>query len=244
MRFKKYICAVISLIMIFMLCGCARDISEADSRFIKGSEEEVDVLVNGEDESLYFDSTPRNKLTVISSTDMSSLCFSEKSCSVSVFDKSAARLWRSVPLEYIDDEAAVISLELLIDGKEYTLNSQRDSLAMDCASYEIREDGVVVIYSFRRTFSDGTKIDIDVPVEYKTADGAVSVSIDCSAVYDKVSRDSTVIRKIALLPYLGANRDENNGDFILLPDGRRNCHGRLLSEIFNKAAPSKMKSHI
>ncbi len=217
-KFKRFFCLLLSAAMVFLLFGCGRDEKEAASYFVKGSDEQVDVLIDDGDEKIYYDNTAREQLTVVAETDMSALLFSEESCSVSVYDEASGRLWRSIPKSYEGDKASVISLDLLIDGKEYSLNSQRDSKAMDCTSYEVKDDGIVVSYGFRRTFSDGTKIDIDVPVEYTASDGIVSVNIDCSAIEDKGNGD-VVVRSISLLPFLGANRDENKGDYILLPDG-------------------------
>ena len=218
MKFKRYFCLLLSVTMVFLFFGCGRSSKKAASYFVKGSDAKVDAVTDEGNSEIYYDGTARKELTSLEVTDMSSLLFSEKSYSVSVFDEASGRLWRSIPRSYEDDMASVISLDLLVDGKEYTLNSQRDSVAMDCTDYEITENGVSVNYSFRRSLSDGTKIDIDVPVQYTAEDGVISVSIDCSSVADKGKGD-VIIRSVSLLPYFGAARDEKKGDYILLPDG-------------------------
>lgn len=218
-RFKRCLCILTMFSLMLLLFGCSRDVKEADSFLMKISDKQIDVLLENEDESIYCDSTPFKELVRVSKTDMSALCFSEESYGVSVYDAGSNTVWRSLPESYMGEKTGVICLDILIDGSEYTLNSQSDSKAMDCTSYEIKDDGIAITYGFRRTFSDGTKINITVPVEITGSDGTMSISVDCSALKGEGTDSNVVIKSISVLPYLGASQKGEEGDFLLIPDG-------------------------
>lgn len=218
-RFKKYISII--LVGAIMLCfaGCSKDITSADTFFMEKEDAATDVLADTENEQIFCDTTAYDELKVISETDMSELCFSEESLSPSVYDVGSQKLWRSLPEAYSGEKSGVICITLIIGANEYTLNSQSDCKATDGIAYETDGDSIKINYTFSKKLSDGTVIDITVPVLFKGADGTVSVSVDCSAIDMGKTSEGVVLSSISLLPWLGANNGAVEGDFILIPDG-------------------------
>jgi len=218
-RFKKYISIILTAAIMLCFAGCSKDVDTADTFFMKKEDIATDVVAESENTDIFCDVTGFKELVRVSKTDMTALCFSEDSLAVSVYDSGSRKLWRSLPESYTGEKSGVICITLLIDGNEYTLNSQSDCKVSDGISYEINEDSIKINYTFAKKLSDGTCIDITVPVLYKGADGTVSVSVDLSAV-DMGKTDSKVIFKsVSLLPWLGAYTGTSQDDFILIPDG-------------------------
>lgn len=218
-RFKKYISIILAAGIMLCLTACSRDVTSADTFFMKKDDAVTDAVSAVTDTSVFCDTTAFGDLVRVSKTDMTALCFSEDSLSPSVYDSGSNKLWRSLPEVYNGEKTGVISLTLLIGGNEYTLNSQGDCSADGGISYETNEDSVKVSYHFDKKLSDGTVIDITVPVLYKGADGTVSVSVDCSAI-DRGRTDSgVVLSTLSVLPWLGAFTGLSEGDFLLIPDG-------------------------
>ena len=216
---KGYISFIICIALMLTLFGCSKDERKADAFLMKSTDDTAGVVLESDDNSVFTEKTKFKKLKQISESDMVTLCLSEDSYGVSVYDSGSETLWRSIPSEYKGEKTGVILLELLIDGRIYTLNSQSDSKEMGGASYEIKDDSVIVNYSFKRTLSDGTKLDITVPCIFKGSDGTMTVSIDCSELENKSSSENVVIRSLSVLPYFGTGKEGAEGDFILIPDG-------------------------
>lgn len=218
-RFKKYISII--LVGAIMLCfaGCSKDVTSADTFFMEKEDAATDVLATVSDTSLFCDITAFKELVRVSKTDMTALCFSEESLSPSVYDSGSNKLWRSLPEVYMGENAGVICITLLIGGNEYTLNSQSDCKVNDGITYEINEDSIKINYTFNKKLSDGTVIDITVPVLYKGADGTVSVSVDCSAIDMGKTGEGVILSSISLLPWLGAFEGVSEGDFLFISDG-------------------------
>lgn len=217
-KIKRYFSLLLLPACLLLLFGCGKD-GSASSVYIKAGEtvHQVSALLN--DRSLYIDSIKRSDLRQIIRTDMVSLYFGESNCSVSLYEAGSGKLWRSLPEEYIDGAPCVISVNVIIDGKEYTLDSQSDSLGSDTASYEITDNGVLVTYSFRRTMEDGTRLDLTVPAEFISIDGTMVAQIDCRDIAEKENSEGVILRSISLLPYFGSYTQGSTGDYILLPDG-------------------------
>ena len=216
---KRYISIILTAAIMLCLTACSKDVTSADTFLMKKKDAATDASSTVTDTSLFCDTTAFGELIRVSKSDMTALCFSEESLSPSVYDSGSKKIWRSLPESYQNENAAVISLTLLIDGNEYTLDSQSDSRANDGISYEINDDSVKVSYHFDKKLSDGTAIDITVPVIYKGADGTVSVSVDCSAIDTGKTDKGVVLSTLSVLPWLGAYGGISEGDFLLIPDG-------------------------
>lgn len=218
LKIKRCFSLLLVTLCVLLLFGCGKS-STVSSKYIKAGNtvQQVSALVS--DTSLYCDSRKKAELQQISRTDMASLYFGESNCSVSLYEAGSGKLWRSLPEKYIDGAPCVLSLNVIIDGKEYTLDSQSDSLGFDTASYEIKDNGVLVTYSFRRTMEDGTKLDLTVPAEFISTDGTMVAEIDCRNIIGEENSSNVILRSISLLPYFGSYAGGAEGDFILLPDG-------------------------
>lgn len=216
---KGYISFIMCIVLMLTLFGCSKDERKADTFLMKSTDDTAGVILEGDDNSVFTEKTKFKKLKQIAESDMFTLCLSEDSYGVSVYDSGSDTLWRSIPNKYKGEKTGVILLELLVNGRTYVLNSQSDSKEMGGASYEIKEDSVHITYSFKRTLSDGTKIDITVPCIFRGSDGAMTVSIDCSELENKSSSQNVAIKTISVLPYLGTGKQGAQGDFILIPDG-------------------------
>lgn len=216
---KGYICIIMCIALMLSLFGCSEDKAQADTFLMKTGDDTAGLVLDGDDNSVFTEKTLFRNLKEITESDMFRLCFSEESYGISVYDSGSDTLWKSIPRKYKGEKTGVIVLELLIDGKVYTLNSQSDSKEMGGASYETADDGICINYSFKRTLTDGTKIDITVPCAFRASDGTMSVSIDCSALEGKGNSDKVVIKSVSVLPYLATGKEGADGDFILIPDG-------------------------
>ena len=218
-RLKKYICIMLIAATVFCFAGCSEQITSADTFFMERKDIATDVAAEVTDTEIFCDTTGKDKLISVSQTDMSVLYFSEESLAPSVYDSGADKLWRSLPESYMGENAGVICVTLLIGGNEYTLNSQSDCKASDGITYETGDDSIKTDYRFSKKLSDGTVIDITVPVVYKGVDGTVSVSVDCSAIDMGKTSEGIVLTSLSVLPWLGAEGTAGEGDFLLIPDG-------------------------
>lgn len=216
---KKYISIILTAAMLLCLTACSRDVASADTFLMKKKDAATETVSAVTDTSVFCDTTAFSELVRVSKTDMTALCFSKDSLSPSVYDSGSKKLWRSLPEGYQGESTGVIGITLLIDGNEYSLDSQSDCSVNGGISYEINEDSVSVSYHFDKKLSDGTVIDITVPVTYRGADGTVSVSVDCSAIDMGKTDKGVVLSTLSVLPWLGAYSGISEGDFLLIPDG-------------------------
>lgn len=216
---RRYICILLALLLCVSLFGCGKGNKSAGRYLMKHRQVSMEASAELQDDAVFSDSASLKNLKRISDTDMAALCLNESNCSVSVYDSGSGKIWRSLPEKYDGEKTGVICITLLIDGNEYVLNSQSDSFALDLCSYEIKEDGIIVSYSFKTAMEDGTKIDFTIPVEFKGTDGAMTAEIDCASLEGTDNDKSVVLKSISLLPYFGAFTEGEEGDFLVLPDG-------------------------
>lgn len=213
---KKAIAISLILIMLFTLTACSSTNSAVYVQTIADETQATSTALA--DESLYLSYKSRDDLTRVSRTDMSVLYFDEQTYSISVYDANSTVLWNSLPSEYLGEACAMVTVDLMIDGHEYTLNSQDDSLAQDLASYEIIDSTIKINYGFQTTIA-GEDVNFTLPLEFVAEDGKLTVKLDCSGLYDNLDIKDVVITNINLLPYFGSNTENNEGDYIVIPDG-------------------------
>ena len=218
-RLKRYISIILTLAIMLCFAGCSEDVTTADTFFMEKQDAATDASAEITDTGIYCDATALDELTEISQTDMSTLYFNEKTLLPSVYDSGADRIWRALPEEYTGEKSGVILITVLAGGNEYMLDSRSDSRASEGITYETNEDSIEIKYGFYKKLSDGTVIDITVPVVFRGVDGTVSVSIDCAAVDMGETSDGVVLSTLSVLPWLGAYRESAEGDFLLIPDG-------------------------
>ena len=234
-KYKRYMCLVLVILLIFSLSACKKEVRGADSYIMKVKDSSLNVSASVNDENVFVDTTPLTELVRVSRTDMTALLFSENNFAVSAYDSGSGKIWRTLPEEYRSESTGEILLTLLIDGNEYVMSSRSDSFMNNGVSYEINENSVTVNYRFNRILEDKRVIDVTVPVEYIGEDGAVTVNVDCSKLKSKDCDKDIVVKSISLLPYFGAFSSGTKEDFLLIPDGSGaivSCKAALEKESF------------
>ncbi len=204
------------LIPVIIAVICFFSFSGADSDKIRISEKDLPVVAETADESLLVSTAKRSGMKEIASSGMLKMYLDEKTMTVCVYDVISNTLYRSLPEEYSGEKTSALSVGVLLDGREYTLSSQSDSLSFGCTEYEKNENGVTVTYSFRRSLEGKNKLDITVPVTYTLTDGMLTASVDCSKIN---CEGKTIITSISLLEFFGADSKAKKGDYLLLPEG-------------------------
>ncbi len=210
----KYISlTLLTLILMFSLNGCGR---VPDSKKISISDKDIVPTVKMADKTLYFSDTAKKNLKKISSSGILEMYLDEETLAVCIRDTISGKMWRSLPESRSKKDTGNLTADLIIKGREYTLNSQRDSLSQGCASYNIENETLIFSYSFRRVLDNGKKIDITIPLELRLADGTLNVRVDCNKIEDK-SNIAVYLKSIEILPFFGAHKQGEKGDYILLP---------------------------
>ena len=212
---KKRTFAIIfsALLFLSLLSSCSSGAKSGAKVFEKISPASVSA---GQKNALGFSNAKKEKLRLVSKTDMAALYFDEKTFSVCVYDSGADKLWRSLPENETSENTSVLSAVVIADGKEYTLFSQSDSVALGNADYTLGNDGVTVNYRFKKTLGK-EDADFTVPVVFSAKDGMLVCSVNCKDI--KVSDGNIILKSISILSWFGADRDGKSGDFILVPDG-------------------------
>ena len=128
----KYIipCLLIAVIAVFILGGRG-----ADSEKMSISEKELLVSAPIKDSDIFSCSEKTKKMKKIASSGVLEMYLDEKTLSVCILDTISGKLWRSLPEKANDENSANLKVSIIIKGKEYTLNSQSDSLYLGCAEY-------------------------------------------------------------------------------------------------------------
>lgn len=189
----------------------------ADSERISISEKELLVSSDIKSSDIFSCSAKPDKMKKIASSGVLEMYLDEKTLGVCILDTISGKLWRSLPEKDKDKNAANLKVNIIIKGREYTLNSQRDSLYLDCAVYNTSDSGILTLtYTFRKNLENGRKIDLTVPVRLMLADGALAVKVNCKSIEDK-STAKVYIKSIEVLPCFGACSKAQEGDYILLP---------------------------
>lgn len=212
-RVKKlvpFLLLIIAVICFFSFSGTD------SSKKIRISDKELPVVAEITDESLFISETKRSKMKEIASSGMLKMYLDEKTMALCVYDVISGSLYRSLPEEYAGEKPSPLCVNVLLEGREYCLSSQSDSLSFDCIDYETADNGVTITYNFRRSLEGKEKLDISVPVTYSLTDGALTAGIDCNKIYNE---GKAIITSVSLLEYFGADSASAKGDYLLLPEG-------------------------
>lgn len=198
---------------VFTLSGCG-----VTTQSNKMSISDKELLVSGEKsaENIFLSTEKIKHLKKISSSGMLEMYLDEKTLAVCILDTISGKMWRSLPSKSTKEKSANLIADIIIKGREYSLNSQSDSVSMDCARYEVNENGIVIYYSFRKSLENGKKIDLTIPLSLTLSDGSFSAQIDCKNIEDN-STTEIYLRSLYVLPCFGADSQGQKGDFILLP---------------------------
>lgn len=214
-KFKYIFLCLLLVATVLFIFG----IKGADSEKITVSQKELFVPAAAADSSIFCCNSKIETMKKISSSGVLEMYLDEKTLSVCILDTISGKLWRSLPASSEDKDAANLKAVIIIKGREYTLNSQSDSLYLECAFYETADSGTLTLfYSFRKSLENGKKIDLTIPVELKLTDGTLSVKVNCSNIEDK-SNVKIYLKSLEILPFFGADSQAESGDYILLPSG-------------------------
>ena len=210
-KFKFLYLLIIISVLLFSLVGCS-----TSSKKINLSSKELLTFSQASDKSIYSSDKKAKDMKKVAASGVLEMYLDESNLSICILDTISGKLWRSLPYSSTEQETANLTMDIIIKGREYTLNSQRDCIAFDCASYEVKDHSLMLSYSFRRSLENGKELDITVPLELTLADGTLIASLDCSNIIDNSETD-VYIKSMGILPFFGADNKGEKGDFILLP---------------------------
>ena len=145
-KLKYILSALLSLLLIFSLSGCG---SVPVSKKISISDKDIVPAVKMTDDTLYFSDATNKALKKISSSGILEMYLDEKTLAVCIRDTISGKMWRARPEALSKATAANLIANVIIKGREYSLNSQRDSLSQDCAAYNSDNGSLTISYSFR-----------------------------------------------------------------------------------------------
>lgn len=210
-KFKVLYLTVIIGVLLFTLAGCSNS-----SKKINPSSKEMLTFSAEYDKSYFSCNKKAADMKKLASSGVLQMYLDESNLCICILDTISGKLWRALPYSSAKAEGAVLTMDVIIKGREYTLNSQSDCVALDCAAYEISHNSVTLSYSFRRSLENGKKLDIMVPVKFSLSDGTLLVTLDCASIKDN-SQTDVYIKSVSILPFFGADSKGDQGDFILLP---------------------------
>lgn len=191
--------------------------------FIAGKSKKTDVMyytkteaakeaVLQENEHLYFSDKAAKEMTKVHSSEMTRLYFDKEKGGIAVYDTVSKKLWRSIPEIYAGVKTGNVSVEVISKGAVYTLYSLGDSAVQS----EIGENFVKVLYNFDTTLANKEKVKISLPVTFTLKNGTLYAETDCSVIE---ASKGIVLKSVSILPFFGADREKNEGDYLLVPDG-------------------------
>ena len=208
----------LTMLCLFLFCSCSGERKANVSVFETTAEKAKAVSAEKSDEAVHSSSLPLEKLLRVSRTDMTILYFDKKSFCVCVYDAASKKLWRSLPEKAEKERACVLSLTVLCDGGEYTLNSQDDCIALGGAEYTAENDSLTVGYHFKKELKKGVFLDVTLPVLFACTDGMLTVSVDMGKTVNS-SSEGVRLKTLELLNYFSADSEGTDGDYLFVPDG-------------------------
>ena len=227
-KLKYIIICILIVITAFILKD---SIAVSESRKMNFSDKELIVSDKKIPEKIFISTEKNKNLKKIASSGMLEMYLDEKTLAICILDTISGKMWRSLPTENVKEKSANLIADIIIKGRVYTLNSQSDSLVLDCALYETNENGVVIYYTFRKSLENGKKIDITIPLSLTLSDGSFHAQVDCKNIVDN-STTTIYLKSLSMLPCFGADTQGQKGDFILLPSASGvilNTHGQAES---------------
>lgn len=214
---KASVSFLLSLLIIFSLCSCSGADGSISSK-INVSNESLSVSNENKSKRVYYQPSDKSSLKKVATAGLTALFYDEKTGSVSVYDISSKKLWNSLPEKYSSAKPCVISVDVVVDGKQYNLNSQDDSFALGLAETKIENGQIAITYKFDKTVSEKTKINFSVPVVFDIDDGLLSVNINTSEISTENCSSNVIIRNLRVLEYFGSSTQASDGDYIFVPE--------------------------
>ena len=212
-KIRYIISVILVLTLLFSLSACS--VSSKSKSVIISSKELLD-LSSEYKTSLYLSDIKTKDMIKVASSGFLEMFLDEGTMSICILDTISGKLWRALPSYNTKKETATLTADIIIKGRQYTLNSQSDSLGLGCISYETTDNGIIVSYTFRRNLENGKKLDITIPLKFTLSDGTLVAELDCNSILDNSETD-VYITSVSILPFFGADSNGEKGDFILLP---------------------------
>lgn len=228
----KIVSLLICLSMLLTCVGCSG--SGVSCRSIDATIEPV--RVQSAELSEHYCAT--DGLKEIDTSGLITLLFDENSGSVGVrvTNSEDSKLWSSLPQlsEYgsFSDEASVISLNIVHNGKRYILNSQDNCVSQGGMYFNKTDEGFEVVYLITDNGDWLNNIDLGATDEAysSAADGNILYKVTATyylkdgCFYADLSwvnlgNSDDVLINIGFLEYFGADDTARQGDYILVPDG-------------------------
>lgn len=207
----KILSMVVVCLVLFLVIFMTSRAKKAEVAYYTKNESAKETVLQ-ENKHLYYSDKSAKEMTRITGSEMARLYFDKDTGSIAVYDTASKKLWRSLPEFYGGIKTAAVVLEIISDGTVYSLYSQGDSTY----SYETVENGLKITYSFNTVLENKAEVKITVPVSFTLKNGTLKAEIDCDEIINESRK--TVIKSISLLPFFGANREEAEGDYLLIPD--------------------------
>ncbi len=177
-------------------------------------------------------------LREIDTSGLITLLFDENSTAVAVrvTNSEDSKLWSALPQavegKITSDEAEIVSLEVVHNGKKYELNSQDSSVSLGGSYWHETNKGFQVTYLITDNgewlknidlgatdeaykSSAGDSILYKVVVTYILKDGCFYAELDWLNLGSK----DDVLVNIGFLEYFGADETAAQGDYVVVPDG-------------------------
>ena len=210
----KYI--LFSLIAVAVMVIVILFSSSGEKRTVNISEKDLLTDTAEYDKGFYISDKKVKDLKKIASSGVLEMYLDESDLSVCILDTISGKLWRSLPTAHTKENSANLSVDIILKGRSYTLNSQSDSVAPGYATYEVTDDVLTIVYNLRRSLENGKEVNITLPLSFTLTEGTLKVGLDCSKITDDSTAD-VYISSLDILSCFGADNKGQQGDFILLP---------------------------
>lgn len=212
-KLKNIICGCIVVLAVLVTVVTA---DNASGKKIRLKETDIPAWSAEYDREIFVCDGKTKNMKEIATSGVLKLYLDEKTMAVCVLNTISGKVWSTLPKSDAGEDAANITLDVIAGGREYTLNSQVDSVYRQGCSYTADDEALTIIYNFNREIDRGKKIDITVPIRFALSEGVLKVQADCSKISDN-SSGKVYIRSLAILPFFGADSQGKSGDFMLLP---------------------------
>lgn len=210
----KYIFYFLTVLVLVLCLGACS--ASADVRTMSISSKELLTFKEISDRELFYSDKAVKNLRKLTVSGVLEMYIDEDDLSVCILNTISGKLWRSLPYRDTMQDSANLTAEVIIKGRKYTLNSQRDSLSADTADYKFENDTLTLSYTFRKDLENSKILDITIPLDITLTDGTLVVNLDCSKITDNSTAD-VYISSVGILPFFGADNKGSKGDFIFLP---------------------------
>ncbi len=229
---KKISCVFLSLVLLASCFGC----TGKGSSSVTVADNAEPVLISSDNFNSH--SSSQENFKDIAASGLITLLFDETSSAIGVRINNGEdnnSIWSALPVADAaaqSGEAEIVSLEIIHNESRYILNSQDNSVAVNCAYWESVTNGFRVIYFITDSPEKIANIGIGaadevyssaaadsilykVEVNYELRDGCLYADL----VWKNLGNKKDVLVNIGFLEYFGAVQTAQEGDFILVPDG-------------------------